>query len=424
MKTLITSDALGKDGYTPLTWAVKNNDIIGIKLLSADVISEEDEEFIENVKLFLDKNADRNLCDSRKNLLREASKRGYSEIVKLLYVFAWMDGHTELVELIKGRPGIAKFLSDKPGEVGYTPLTWAVKNGDIIGVKLLLERGYDADQLDDDNKSPLRYAVEGGYFDILRLLLDKGATWEGEWDLLISEVEKGNIENVRLLLENNAEVDCLYNDTTALIEASKRGYTEIVKLLLDNNADVNMQYGGHFNGYTALMWAVSNGDIEIVKLLLDKNADVNIQTDDSLQDTALMLAVNNGDIEIVKLLLDKNADVNLRNEYRYVYQYGYEYGYDGYTAFMQAVMNRNVEIVKLLLDKNADVNVSSYCFEETPLMRAVRNRDIEIIKLLLDKNADMNMQNKNGATALTIAAGTGYVEIVKLLSDKYQKIIS
>ena len=79
----------------------------------------------------------------------------------------------------------------------------------------------------------------------------------------------GNIEVVKLLLENGADVNLVekysYN---ALICACFNGYTEIVKLLLEYNADVNMVNKW---GMTALMWAEQNESTEIIELLNKHN---------------------------------------------------------------------------------------------------------------------------------------------------------
>ena len=94
-----------------------------------------------------------------------------------------------------------------------------------------------------------------------------------------------------------------------LIEESRNGNIENVKILLLNGADVNFQ---DKNGYTALIWASINGYLEVVKLLLLNGADVNIQT--IWGDTALMFASCYGYLEVVKLLLLNGSDLNLQDE--------------------------------------------------------------------------------------------------------------
>jgi ankyrin repeat protein len=42
----------------------------------------------------------------------------------------------------------------------------------------------------------------------------------------------------------------------------------------------------------------------------------------------------------------------------------------------------------------------------------------EMVKALIDKGADVNAKDKDGQTALMLAAGGGYTEIVKALIEK------
>lgn len=50
-----------------------------------------------------------------------------------------------------------------------------------------------------------------------------------------------------------------------------------------------------------------------------------------------------------------------------------------------------------------------------PLLDAVRQNDVDSIDALLDKGYDVNTSDRNGSTALSLAAGVGKTELVKLL---------
>ena len=76
---------------------------------------------------------------------------------------------------------------------------------------------------------------------------------------LIDAAKHGELENVKFLLENGADIHA--RDDHALSLASLIGHTEIVKLLIDHGADI------HAWADDALKWASMYGHTEIVKLL-------------------------------------------------------------------------------------------------------------------------------------------------------------
>lgn len=79
----------------------------------------------------------------------------------------------------------------------------------------------------------------------------------------------GNFEAVKLLIDSNANIDCMnsVNANTALHEAAKNGHIQIVQYLVDRGAklDIKNQLGN-----TALMVATLQGNLEIVSLLCNK----------------------------------------------------------------------------------------------------------------------------------------------------------
>jgi ankyrin repeat protein len=85
---------------------------------------------------------------------------------------------------------------------------------------------------------------------------------------IVTLANEGDLEGVKRLLDNGADVNLRDNyDSTALMWAAYFGYTAIVKLLLDNGADITMQDN---YGDTALLMADGQGHTELVELLLDK----------------------------------------------------------------------------------------------------------------------------------------------------------
>eukprot|EP00766_Chilomastix_caulleryi_P000803 gnl/Chilomastix_caulleri/1782.p1 GENE.gnl/Chilomastix_caulleri/1782~~gnl/Chilomastix_caulleri/1782.p1 ORF type:complete len:228 (-),score=58.97 gnl/Chilomastix_caulleri/1782:209-892(-) len=124
----------------------------------------------------------------------------------------------------------------------------------------------------------------------------------------------GSIKCVSLLLKTNAvndinSIDALY--WTPLHYAAEGGFTQIVKMLLDFGADVNTQDD---EGLTPLHKASENGHLSVVQLLLDAGCSklagpINVDAKFRSHFTALHFAAQNGHDAIVKSLVNHGANV-------------------------------------------------------------------------------------------------------------------
>lgn len=142
---------------------------------------------------------------------------------------------------------------------------------------------------------------------------------------------KGDKEALKEIIKSNPKIVNETNDGgfTPLIVAGYRNQIEIVKILLENNADINAKSGEG----SVLMGACYKGEMEMVKLLLEKGAEVN--TDNDLGTTPLMYAILAGNMELIKLLLEHGAKKDVKER-------------SGKTAIDYAKQIDNQEIVKLL----------------------------------------------------------------------------
>ena len=123
-------------------------------------------------------------------------------------------------------------------------------------------------------------------------------------------IEKGELEIVRELLANGADINATYSKErtaiaygrTALLWAIEKGELEIVRELLASGADIKATDN---TGITALHWAIEKGELEIVRELLASGAD--IKATDNTGITALHMATEEGNVEIVQLLIASGA---------------------------------------------------------------------------------------------------------------------
>jgi ankyrin repeat protein len=85
------------------------------------------------------------------------------------------------------------------------------------------------------------------------------------WTFLFTAVQRGNLEIVKILVENGANVNITdYNRNTPAILAAKYGFLDILKYLVEKGADINMM---DYDGITPLKAAEKYGRSEVVEYL-------------------------------------------------------------------------------------------------------------------------------------------------------------
>lgn len=117
---------------------------------------------------------------------------------------------------------------------------------------------------------------------------------ESGYTPLILASYRGNLDVVKYLVSEGAEIDYKCEGGTALAGASYRGNLEIVKILLNNKANPNIQ---DQSGKTPLHYAVIAQNIEVIKILLKYNADKTLS--DKEQKTAFEYAIESKNQELI-----------------------------------------------------------------------------------------------------------------------------
>jgi ankyrin repeat protein len=109
-------------------------------------------------------------------------------------------------------------------EEGATPFLRAAQSGDLVLMKLLLERGADPSIPTDHNVTPLMVASGIGWVE--------GVTYE--WS------PQATYDTVKLLLELGANVNAqdTLDGRTALMGAAHKGRNDVIELLVKNGADL------------------------------------------------------------------------------------------------------------------------------------------------------------------------------------------
>ena len=265
-------------------------------------------------------------------------------------------------ERVYAKRSLAAFPLEKPAKPaarkwgGLTPLQFAVREGSLDTVKVLVDAGADVNERSEFGWTALLVATQNRYYKIGVFLLDHGAdpniANEGGWTPLYIATDNRNIEG--------GDYPTRKPDMDHL---------DYIKRLFASHANPNMRMRSSTEtrtifthqwlleeGATPFLRAAQSGDLVLLKLLLEQGADPKINTEDGV--TPLMVASGIGwvegvtyewspkqTLETVKLLLDLGADVNAQDRV------------DGRTALMGAAHKGRNDVIELLVQHGADLSV-------------------------------------------------------------------
>ncbi|VUC37043.1 unnamed protein product [Clonostachys rosea] len=227
-------------------------------------------------------------------------------------VFAAMIGRQDMVRLLVERGADVASMD----ALHKTALCHAAENGRRSVVKLLIELGavsaqHGFSKKDVYSRTPLSYASEKGYVEIVRMLSGNKESLEisnsGLRTPLSFAAEKGNESVVKCLLDSGA--DPLSRDVarrSPLHFAVTEGHEGVARLLVERSvATLEIEDGG---GKTPFCSAVERGSMSLAQLLVDMGA--NVKTKDRLGKTPLSYAVEANDTEMTEFLIGKGAIIS------------------------------------------------------------------------------------------------------------------
>jgi ankyrin repeat protein/GTPase SAR1 family protein len=186
----------------------------------------------------------------------------------------------------------------------------AARHGFLGVFNYALSQDIRMDPKDENGRTPLHYAAEGGHETIVNWLLNLDEVATHSKDKLDNTplalaAEMGHEKVVKLLLQRD-DVKTNFRDIhgfTPLALAAENGHETVVKLLLQLD-DVTTNSKDEF-GRTPLTQAAVHGRAAVVKLLLQRD-DMKTNSKNKWGETPLALAATYGHETVVRLLLERD----------------------------------------------------------------------------------------------------------------------
>lgn len=321
---------------------------------------------------------------------------------------------------------LMQFIIEKEADInlshrtGETPLYIAISqgninnNGNIELIKILIKLGANVNTpniIQGDtplHKAILMHKKEGGFTEVIKLLLVKGAD---------------------IIFENK-------NEDNALDLAAHLGMGEILRLLklhlsipftygVPKLADPNLlEYYQSKEILQSIYFKIHCGKLEEAKSLWKDNVNLNIPISKRIGGLLhyLIMEYNNSLIdkpkilELIKFYVEKGADINLINQQRCT---------PLYMAVAQGNLknNGNLELIKTLLNLKADVNIVNED-GNTPLHKAILKYKTEkgyteVIKLLTQSGTNPAIENESGITVYNLAKKFNMGDILHFMQDNF-----
>lgn len=278
-----------------------------------------------------------------------------------------------------------------------------------------LNKGFDLQATDTDGNGIFNYASKKGNIDFLNALIDKGVDYKslnkqgGNAFLFAAQGMRGHSNALpvyRFLKDKGLNPAVVTQDGNTALHRLAASNTDLatINFFLEAGTSVNQQDA---SGNTPFLIAAARNKLPVINLLFKHLDNINTVNNDGA--SALMLAVQRNSPDVVRFLLEQGGDAFAKDK-------------QGNTiAFylLQSFDAKNPEPFnnKLNLLASQDVSITTtQSGGNTPLHLAALENNLDLLKRLAVFTIDINAKNKDGLTALHIAAMKAQnVEILKHL---------
>lgn len=317
---------------------------------------------------------------------------------------------------------------------GQTLLQYAVECDNVEVVDCLLSFPPPVNSINWEWPSLADIALINKNFKILKLLADQkvdlAQAFKGHLDCsyinedgcnLIylftdSQITNDYLQNmIALLVRNGVDINKKNQDgLDALFLAVDQGNLEKVKVLTENKADITKHYhiSNHFDeNITLLHHAASKGYIDIIEYLVQNQIDIHHQAYSKA--TALNWAANKGQIKAFQLLADYGCDVN-------------NHGNLNYRPVHYAARDSNLNFLQLLAEYKADFNVVTF-HGHTPLNYAIGENFPDGVEFLLKQHVQFDIKQYSDSLIqflIKIEPNKNYTTLEHVLSKNFNQLLA
>lgn len=316
-------------------------------------------------------------------------------------------GGTTALWYAAGGLGFSLETTDWKLEEGHPYLNWG--GGDAERLQLLLDAGGDPNDTASNGRSALNESAAAGDPERLKMLIERGAAVTSSrlnnyCVPLFSAANSGNLECVRLILDNGFPAD--YNNNGNALDHARTA--EIAELLW-GRAVRPVENWGFFDSVGTLF---ENDRYEAASFILSKvpRSQEGYNYLNGALCTASGVQMNP---KAVQILLDLGADVNAECGYMGTALHSACWQGDGDSGRETDIVRETLELL-IAAGARVDKNLPDH---GTPLHQAVSGDwgSPTSAAVLIQHGAPVDAVDSSGQTSLMRACGVGEVECVRLL---------